>query len=46
MLELDEPQPPALTHEERDRQIAESQAQVAHGEAFDETDVIDELNAL
>jgi hypothetical protein len=43
---LDGPQPPALTREERDRQIAESLAQLARGEVIDEADVMDELNAL
>lgn len=43
---LDAPEPPALTREERDRQIAESLAQLARGEVIDETDVADELNAL
>lgn len=46
LIGLDEPQPSTLTREERDRQIAESQAEVARGEVIDEADVIDELNAL
>ena len=45
LLELDESPLPALTREERDRQIAESQGQVARGEVIDEADMIDERHA-
>ena len=41
---MDEPQPPALTREELDRQLAASIAQAERGEFVDEAEVLAELN--
>ncbi|HVK82538.1 MAG TPA: hypothetical protein VM513_00455 [Kofleriaceae bacterium] len=44
LLGMDEPQPPALTREELDRQLAASIAQAERGEFVDEAEVLAELN--
>jgi hypothetical protein len=44
LIELDEPQPPALTREELDRQLAASLAQAERREFVDEAEVLAELN--
>lgn len=44
LLGMDEPQPPVLTREELDRQLAASIAQAERGEFVDEAEVLAELN--
>jgi hypothetical protein len=44
LIELDEPQPPALTREELDRQLGASIAQADRGELVGEAEVLAELN--
>lgn len=44
LIELDDPQPPVITREELDRQLAASIAQADRGEFVDEAKVFAELN--
>jgi predicted transcriptional regulator len=43
-LDDNAPQPPPLTHDERNRQIAEGLAQIARGEVIDEDEMFAELD--